>query len=399
MGVLDILNIAFRNIRYQRIRSYLTLIGIIIGIAAIVALVSIGQGLSDSVTSSFEKLGMDVIFVEPGSQTGITTAFARTIRESDIDIIENIPGVEQVMPFYEHPSLAIVGSEQESVFLIGVEIEDIPYLVQSGFIDIGEGRNLVSGDRYSLVVPGTFVEEAFDEELKLRQRVKIEGKSFKIIGITQSSDVFFSGFGLINMGWVPADTLKEVADVTDPVELAVKVYDRELVPEVEAEIKERLERDHEEVDFSVLTTEGILVSAGIVLTLIQLVLVGIASISLVVGGIGIMNTMVMAVMERTREIGVMKAVGATDRQVQGIFIAEAGLFGMVGGIIGAAVGLGAAFLVSSFADSAGFPLPIDPDPFVIGGAIFFALVVGIISGIYPARRAAKLDPVEALRYE
>ena len=391
--------IAVKNLTQQKLRSYLTLLGIVIGISVIVALVAIGQGLNVSVEKEFEKIGLDVVFVEPGSGSFVSTAVSRTIEEADIKIIERIPGVEDVAPFYEAAGLVKYGDETAGIFSIGIEIEDIPYLEESGFIGIDRGRQMKKNDKYVVIVPESFLTDAFDKEIPLRQEVEIEGKKFKIIGTIEQSDVAMGGFGLINMFYMPADALKEVYDVDNPVELAVKVTSRQEVPDVVERIERKLEKAHGEKDFVVMSSENMLESASMVIGLIQLFLVGIASISLLVGGIGIMNTMLMAVMERTREIGVMKAIGATRRRILSIFLIEAGLIGLIGGAIGVTLGIIISYGIGFAASAFGFPLMPEITIWLVAGALAFSIGVGSISGLYPSNRASKLDAVEALRYE
>jgi len=258
---------------------------------------------------------------------------------------------------------------------------------------------LESNDKYGIIVSDSFAKEAFDEPIALKERIEINGQGFKIIGITKQSDVAFSGFGVSNMVWMNKETVKSFFDENTPTEMIVKVVSQDKVNDVINKIEQKLKRAHGEEDFQVMSTENIIQQAGNVLLLVQIVLIGLAAISLLVGGIGIMNTMLMAVMERTREIGVMKAIGATNNRVLSIFLAESALIGLVGGIIGIILGYLISLAVSIISEFAGVPLPTQVSPLAITLAIVFSMGVGIVSGIIPARRAAMLDPVEALRYE
>ncbi len=395
---LELFEIAFRNLRAQKLRSTLTLLGIVIGIGAIVALVSIGEGLNDAVNEQFEALGMDTLTVQNGSELGMSTAITRSLKEEDMGIIENIPGVEDVMGFYETAGIAEFKKQQTSIFIIGIETKNREYLESSGYINIMKGRFLESNDRFALIIPESFVNDAFEgETLRVRDQLEINDQKFKIIGISEDMSGAFGGFAS-NMIWFPKQTVQDFFGEEDPMEILVKATDRSLVSEVAERIEDRLYRAHGEEDFTVMTTENIMEMAGVVLGLIQTVLVALAGISLVVGGIGIMNTMLMSVMERTKEIGIMKAIGATDTLVLSMFLAEAGLIGAVGGIMGVAFGLVLASIVSFAAGASGFALPVGINIGSMVGAVAFAMIVGMVSGYLPAKKASMLEPVEALRY-
>lgn len=394
----ELLQTAVRNIRAQRLRSYLTLLGIIIGIAAIVALVSIGEGLNQAVNQQFEKLGLDTIMVEPGSGSFVSTAVSRTLKESDERLVEGIPGVEAVMGFYETAAVAKFKDKGASIFIIGFDPGKTSYLEQVGYIDLADGRKLEPGDKYAVIVGESFAANSFlDETLNVKDQLEINGQKFKVIGITKDSS-FGMGFGFNNMVFTPKETVRDFFGEKNPTEIVVKATDRTIVDDVAEKIKQRLKRAHGEEDFYVMTTQNIMESAGVVIGLIQLVLIGLAAISLLVGGIGIMNTMLMAVMERTQEIGVMKAVGATNTKVLSLFLAEAALIGGIGGSIGIAFGLLIGAGVAIVATALGFAMPVGINIFSIIGALLFAMFVGMASGYYPARRAARMEPVEALRY-
>lgn len=390
---------ALESIERQRLRSYLTLLGIIIGIAAIVALVSMGEGLNNSVAKQLESLGTETIFVEPGSAGSFMAMAFSKIDEKDVKIIESVQGVKEVAPFYETSGIASYKSQSAGIFVIGVEPKHLDYLGKTGFAELEEGRQLEQADKYALMVYRNFVDNAFNQKVGLRQSVEIKGTSFKIVGVMKDSMMMFSAFGGTNYVIMPAETVKDVFDVSNPMELAVRVSEGQNVEDIAKRIESRLEREHGEKNFTVMTPKNILEQAGMIIGIIQLVLLGIAAISLVVGGIGIMNSMIMNVLQRTSEIGVMKSVGATNQKVLQVFLAEAGMIGLIGGIIGTILGYGAAFLMAEIVKGMGFPLLIEFNPAIAAGAIIFSMVVGIVSGFFPARMASRLDPTEALRYE
>ncbi len=397
---LEIVRVAFTNIKRQRLRSYLTLLGMVIGIAAIVTLFSLSTGLSLAVEGMFESLGLDVIFVEPGGEMGFSTAISRTINESDIDIIKGIPGVEEVVGLYETAAIAKYKEHEMSAFIIGYDPNKEEYMQGMGYLSLGKGRLLESSDLYSILISESFAKDALEgEELDVRKKIEINGQDFKIVGLLDDSDLASSSFGITNMFWVTKNAARTFFGAEDPIELAVKVTDEHLVNSVVEKIESRLERAHGEKDFSVMTSESLLESFNTVLGVMQIVLLMLASISVVVGAIGIMNSMLMAVLERTREIGAMKAIGATNNMILAIFITEAGLLGMTGGALGVVLGYIVAFGISAVAGSLNFTLPIVIDPVIVVIGVSISAGVGIVSGIVPARRASLMDPVEALRYE
>lgn len=395
----EIFAVALKNIRHQRIRSFLTLAGVIIGVAAIVALISVGNGLQSAVTGQFEKIGLNTVFVEPGSGDMLSTVVSKTLSDRDITIIEGIPGVEAVIPLYETSATVTYREESTGAILIGFDPQQNELLEKIGYMDIIEGRKLDPNDRYSVIVGKNFVEKAYSKEIGVHTYIEMKGKKFRIIGILDESGMSMGGISVGNMFFMHKDVMKEVFNETRPTELGVITTSQDDVDRVVERIEYLLENDHGVKDFYVMSTQQILEGANSVMGIIQLVLVGIAGISLLVGGIGIMNTMFMAIMERTREIGVMKAIGATNRRIMDMFLLEAGMIGAVGGVLGSLVGFVFSFIISYAATFAGLDLPTEISPILFVEAVLFAMIVGMIAGYVPAKRASQLDPVEALHYE
>lgn len=394
----EIFSVAFTNIRNQKLRSYLTLLGIVIGIAAIISLISIIQGLQTSISSELQGLGLNNIFVEPGSEMGFSTAVTNSLTEADLDLIKGIHGVKDATGFWETSAILKYNKQETGVILVGMEPDKMYLLEEMGYVDITEGRPFTSSDMYSVGLYEDFAKETFDKEIQLRENVEIDGQKFRVIALSKPNS-FASAFGGSSMVLLTDKVVKEYFGEKDPVELVVMVDEGADIKEVQNEIDDKLEKKHGAKDFYTMTSENLLESTDAILGLVGLIVFVIAGISLVVGGIGIMNTMLMAVMERTKEIGVMKAIGATNNIILSLFLAEAGLIGLIGGLIGIIIGTGISFLASVAAGLAGFPFNALPSAELTAGAIIFSLIVGMVSGWVPARRAALMEPVEALRFE
>lgn len=388
---------AFKNLRRQGIRTYLTTIGIVIGIAAVVALLMVGEGLNLTVQEEFEKMGSNTIMVMPGSSF-MQSTFSR-LESGDADKIKAINGVEDVFSINFVSMKVERGEDSITAIIMGVDPNVQEGMSQIGMLEVGEGRGLVSTDKYSVLIGKRFSENAFEKEIGLKQRLLIGGKNFRIIGITKEGG---SSFGSMfdNAIVMPTDTLEEAyGEELYPFRIIVRTFSKDDVAEVSDRITRVLKRAHGQEDFQVMAASQIQEVAASVLGLVQLVLVGIASISLIVGGIGIMNTMLMSVMERTRDIGIMKAIGATNKRIRNMFLIEAGLIGAVGGVIGLILGFLIAVGVGIAAQYAGFALKIVPNPLIFAGAVAFAMIVGMAAGYLPAKRAAQMDPVIALGHE
>ncbi len=399
MGSVDfeLIQFAFKNLKGRRFRSFLTILGIVIGIAAIVALISVGEGLNQSVSEQFQALGTDTLFVLPGG--GMMESMFAKLNDDDADTIEEVRGVDFAAAIYTSGQQIEFKGERYSVTIIGIEPEKIDKLAMIGMANVSEGRKLTENDTSGIVIGSKFSSRIMKNEIGLRQSIEIGGKKFKVVGILDEATNNFAR--MFNTAVImSSDELKKISETeVTPTRIIVNILPSEEMEEAKQRISDYLEDDHGKKDFQIMDLQQVSEIAGDVVGMISLVLVGIAAISLLVGGIGIMNTMLMSVMERTKEIGVMKAIGATTPKIISIFVVEAGLIGLAGGIIGLILGIGTAGLVSIAAEMAGLPLTTAVTPQLILGAIAFSMAVGMIAGVYPAMRAASVDPVEALRYE
>lgn len=396
----DIVSVAFRNLKREGTRTFLTLIGVIIGIAAIVSLISLGNGLSVEVERQFESLGTNTIFIIPGaSQMGLGRI---TLTESDISKIENTSGVESVIPIYSKSASFEYNGQKINVSVNAVDSQKASIFESSNFLEVGEGRMLTKNDSAGVLVGNTLAKDYFDKEIQLRKKILIDGVEYQVVGILKPQQTSFGG-GPSSGGtvYMTLDAYRRIVPSASlkPGIIFAQSTSADNTTEVAEKIKEDLEKKYGEKSVLVSSSEQLLTQVQSILGLLTIFVAGIGAVSLLVGGIGIMNAMVTSVMERTREIGVLKALGASNETIRAIFLLEAGFIGMVGGIVGILFGFGMALVVSLVGQSAGFGLNAYYGLDIALGALIFSMIIGILSGVLPAITASNLDPVVALRYE
>ena len=391
------------NIMKKGVRSWLTMIGIFVGIAAVVSLISLGQGMNDAIKSQFASMGSDIIIVMPGS--GFQSIGSSKLTKHDEDIIRSVKGVENDAPFMFRLSKLTFDREVAYSMVIGTPSDDRYKVIEemSTFKTVLGRSRFYPSDRYSAAVGYTLAYGDFikGKNVRLNDKIMINDQAFKVVGIM---DKVGNPEDDKNV-YIPLETAKDLFNDKDYNQMIVKVQAGYSPSKVADDVKYRLRRDRNqkegEEDFTVQTSEQIMESVGGILSTVQAVLVGIAMISLMVGGIGIMNTMYTSVLERTREIGIMKAIGAKNSDIMLIFIIEAGMLGTVGGVIGIIIGLGMSKTVEYYSVTVlgNDLLRASTSTELILGALAFSFIVGCFSGALPAMQASKLKPVESLRYE
>jgi len=398
-------SLAFNNLRRRKLRSWLTMIGIFIGIAAVVALISLGQGLQNYITGEFEKLGVDKIIIQPKGMgaPGSTGSASLKLTSKDLKVIEDVRGVDWAIGYLIKQGQAKYKGETGIGYATGITQEGMELFEEIGSWEIIDGRILKDGDKYKTVVGYNHVYgDIWDRPLGIGNTIEIEGVEFKVVGVLAKIGNPIDD-GIL---YVPKDTLKEILNIDDEEsQIIVKTAEgfdpADVADRIERKLRQSRGEKEDQETFSVQTSEQLLDTFSSIFAVVQAVLVGIAAISLLVGGIGIMNTMYTAVIERTKEIGTMKAVGARNSDILLIFLIESGLLGLVGGMIGIVIGIGLSKSAEYLAANAlGTDLLQAATGYeLILGALAFSFVIGAASGILPALQAAKLKPAEALRYE
>ncbi|MFA6489149.1 MAG: ABC transporter permease [Candidatus Micrarchaeia archaeon] len=404
MRLFDILRYSFQSLKHRQMRSWLTILGIVIGIASVVALLTIGEGFNTEVNRQLSALGANMISISPSTDPfadPFTTASSGKLFESDAERLERIPDIVDISRVvYGRASLGYKDKKISSL-VMGV---DPAVFKQMSSIEVESGRFLQDNDRGVVAVGGGFAEDGFGAKNRLNvgSSIYINGEKYPVVAILKKSG---GGFGmntfLDNGVFVTYHDGKEIfkdnlAD-KEVNEIDVTVRDGADMDEVVEKITLELAAAHklrvEDKDFSVVDPKTIQASIDSVLSLITLFLGAIAGISLVVGALSIANNMFTSVFERTHEIGVLKAVGAKNGDILKIFVFEAGAVGGIGGLAGVILGYAIALSANLFG------LPTGINPFIGIFGVAFAFIVGVLSGYAPARMAAKLSPVDALRYE
>jgi len=396
----DYFKLAYGTFVHQKKRTFLTLIGIFIGIAAVVSLISLGQGMKYEIDKQFQALGSNKVFVQPGG--GGFDLSSNKLTQKDLQAVKSIQGVDEAKVAVFKIAQVKFGKETVYTWVIGLDTGKSKYTLSEDYgMKVVEGREIAdSGD--AMVGYEIWNSGLFDKAASIGDRIKIEGKKFKIVGNVE------------RRGNPQDDSQIEITfdDALDAFDLTeddldyifVTVKDGSRPSDIAEKIKKALRktRDLEEgdEDFVVQTSEELIEAFGTILTIIQIVLISIAGISLLVGGVNITNTMYTSVLERTNEIGIMKAIGARNRDIFLIFLIESGILGVVGGVIGIAAGIGLSKLVAFGAAAGGYSIISAIFPwYLISGALAFAFFVGALAGTLPAIQASKLKPVDALRYE
>lgn len=391
---------AWKGVAGNRQRSALTMLGILIGIASVILLTSIGEGTRRHIIAEFSQFGTNLIAVNPGrvETTGLPGAVGGTtypLTLADASALRRIPGVQEVVPVAMGTAGVEHGGRERQVFVYGVSAsgpEVWNMRVRAGaFLPAGDPRY---GSPLAVLGP-TLSRELFGDTSPLGKPVRIAGQRFRVIGVMESKGQFL-GFDIDDAAYIPVALAQPMFNRDDLQEIDLLVANASVVDAVVEAAKRLLtERHHGEEDFTITTQTGMLESLDRVIGMVSLAVAGIGGISLVVGAIGILTMMWIAVHERTSEIGLAKALGATPRDILGLYLLEASILSTTGGVLGLLCGMGAARLIAWAVPN----VPVRTPLLYVVLALAVSLAVGLLSGILPARRAAGLDPVQALAEE
>jgi putative ABC transport system permease protein len=414
--IIESFIIALRSLNANKLRSALTMLGVIIGVGSVITLMSVGRGAEASITSSITDMGTNLIYVTsktPGVEGMMSMAnptYSFTLSDAE-EIAERVPGVIAAVPTIENYVEVAAGSDST----LGIVEATTPEFMTALNYPVAEGqfiseRNVAARDMV-VVLGDTVARDLFPNESSVGKKVKINGRQFAVIGELDKKGGQMMGISMDSVIVIPVTTYtgrlfpgKTIRGEDAIQQLAVSIDSPDMADVVSADISDLLMKLHRiteegREDFTIMTQEQMLGMIQQVTGILTIVLGAIASISLIVGSIGIMNIMLVSVTERTREIGIRKAVGAKRRDILLQFLLEAAMLSLSGGVVGIIGGWGVSWLVSTFSEALGYSINSVVTADIVLLSIIVSVFIGLVSGVYPAMRAARLNPIDALHYE
>jgi len=388
-----------KNIKRRKLRSWLTIIGVIVGVLSIVALMSLSNGLKASVSSEFDKLGAQKITIT-SKYSQFATETNIGLNSDDIKTIEKIGDVDYVVGSISGTIFAEYNSKKKFMSFTGYDVEYLEKMFFQDNITLLKGKLITSKKSNDIIIGYDYYndyDKLFNKRLDVGDKIKIKDSYYKVIGILKDT----GNPSLNQNNYMSIETLRDLTDtdekLVDVIYAVIKTGKD--IETVGIKIEEKLERARAENDFVVTTPKQAAEDQQEILNIISIVVIGIASISLLVGGIGIANSMYTSVLERKKEIGVMKAIGAKKKDILLIFVLEAGMIGLLGGIIGTIGGFLLAYSVTVIGTPIGATFAIDFSFSIIAIALGVSFVLGIITGFLPAYQASNEEPIDALKEE
>ena len=395
MGLADLLRFAVGALTGHRLRTLLSVLGVAVGIAAVIALTALGEGARRYVTDEFASLGSNLVIVLPGKvETTGVAPFGGVVHDltlEDFRAMTRIPGVRRAAPLAVGSEEVRAGERARSLPVLGTTAE----FAEVRHIGVAAGRYLAPGDPDAggneMVLGMKAAAELFGAESPLGQVVRVGDWRFRVVGVLAPRGRGL-GFDFDDLVFIPVRTAMRMFNRPSLFRILVDVRGPAEMEPVKGRILALMRERHRADDVTVMTQDALLSAFSSIMRALTLALAAIASVSLVVAGVGIMNVMLVSVAERRAEVGLLKALGARDRQVLSAFLAEATVLSVVGGLIGRAAGFGAIAAFRRFYPA----FPAMPPGWAIAAALAMSVLVGIVFGVWPARRATRLDPVLAL---
>jgi putative ABC transport system permease protein len=399
VNLAESFRIAVRAVGANKVRSALTMLGVIIGVAAVILLVAIGTGVQGEITGTIKGLGSNLLFVFPGQINtggggagfGGPPAAGKPFKLSDVKLLQSrLNGVDAVVPMATTSATVRVGNRNGRTSLMGANEQSNMAITAT----LGGGREFnrseVDAAARVIVIGYTVKTNLFPNSDPVGQVMTVNGQRFNIIGWYEKQGGSLSGDS-DNQALIPISSLQALTGTSDIRIILIRVTNATEIDLIRAQVKRVLEPRYAD-NVTVMSQDQTLGILSTVLNTLTYMLAGIAGISLLVGGIGIMNIMLVSVSERTREIGIRKAVGARTYDILSQFVIEAMMLSLAGGVVGILLGAGGAWALRSF-------VPTTVTPWSVAIAFFFSAGVGVFFGVYPAWKASQLDPIVALRYE
>lgn len=390
MKINKLIKMATSSLWANKVRAFLTMLGIIIGISSVIILVGIGQGTKQQVASQIEALGTNLITVN------ITGNRNKAISEQEIDELKKMDGIKDISPVLSENNVDVKAGNNSTATNIQSTTPSYSTTKKVG-VQMGRFINEIDlENRFKVAVVGVEVaQELFGSTNVLGKDITINGVNFSVVGVLESKGSSASG-SEDNMVILPLTTGQRVFKNKDIRMFYVEAEDKDKVDKAMGFLQLFLNKkyNNDTKSYRIFDQTSLLETANATNDSMTLMLSGVAAISLIVGGIGIMNIMLVSVIERTKEIGIRKAIGAKRKDILVQFLIESSLISTLGGVIGVTLGFLGGYIAEKF-----FSIPIEISSSVVISAFVFSAVVGIIFGIYPANRASKLNPIEALRFE
>lgn len=409
MTINTLIKEALRNLLSNKVRSLLTMLGIFIGVGAVIAMMSIGQGAQNSITDQMSSLGTNTLYLSPGNFTE-NVRNPQDLTNSDVEAVAALDCVDIAAPIISSTyTLSQRNGNTVNATVTGV----IPDYLSVRNYTLEKGSNITQeqmDEKSMVVVIGSEISESLFKDTNsnvVGETVRIMGQPYKIIGVLESKGSSSLGISQDRVVFIPLTTAQNrlmTRQKNSVSQITITVKDTYTLEQAQTMIED-LMRDRHGIfegnpnDFTVMNMQELLDTLNSIMNTFVIFLAGVAGISLLVGGIGIMNIMLVTVTERTKEIGLRKALGAKNKDIQAQFLVESSVLSFIGGILGILFGLGLASLISSVASSLGTEINTSYSPMVIIGTTLFSVAIGLFFGVYPANKASKLEPVIALRTE